>query len=158
MLQAVKVREQEETRDPSKPGLDLVERVVRARGDWERLLGTRERLDRLVLASGGHLRDLLGIISELLRRADHLPVDDSAVEESIGQVRSEFLPIADEDAAWLRRIAETGEASLGSIELLPQLARFLDTRLVLCYRNGNDWYDVHPLIRDEVLAQGTGGP
>lgn len=150
------MREQGENRDPSKPGLDLVERVARKRGDWPRLLGTRERLDRLALASGGHLRDLLGILSELLRRADSLPVDDSAVEESIGQVRSEFLPIAEEDAAWLGRIAETGEASLGSIERLPQLARFLDTRLVLCYRNGSDWYDVHPLIREEVLAQEAG--
>ena len=32
-------------------------------------------------------------------------------------------------------------------------ARFLDTHLVLCYRNGAEWYDVHPLVRDLVLEQ-----
>lgn len=33
---------------------------------------------------------------------------------------------------------------------LPQLARFFDTNLVLNYRNGEDWYDVHPLLADEL--------
>jgi hypothetical protein len=36
---------------------------------------------------------------------------------------------------------------------LPDLARFLDAHLVLCYRNGHEWYDLHPLIRDTVIAQ-----
>ena len=36
------------------------------------------------------------------------------------------------------------------IEELPRLARFLDTSLVLNYHNGDDWYDVHPLIRQEI--------
>jgi len=33
-----------------------------------------------------------------------------------------------------------------------RLSRFLDTHLVLYLTNGEDWYDVHPLIRDEVCA------
>jgi hypothetical protein len=35
---------------------------------------------------------------------------------------------------------------------LPTLAHFLDNRLVLNYRNGSDWYDVHPLLRELVDA------
>ena len=31
-------------------------------------------------------------------------------------------------------------------------AHFLDNRLVLNYRNGSDWYDVHPLLREVVDA------
>ncbi len=30
------------------------------------------------------------------------------------------------------------------------LAHFLDNRMVLNYRNGSDWYDVHPLLREVV--------
>ena len=30
------------------------------------------------------------------------------------------------------------------------LAHFLDNRMVLNYRNGGDWYDVHPLLREVV--------
>jgi hypothetical protein len=32
------------------------------------------------------------------------------------------------------------------------LSRFLDTHLVLFLTNGKDWYDLHPLIREEVAA------
>jgi hypothetical protein len=33
---------------------------------------------------------------------------------------------------------------------LPTLAHFLDNRLILNYRNGSDWYEVHPLLRDVI--------
>jgi hypothetical protein len=39
---------------------------------------------------------------------------------------------------------------------LPVLASLLDDFNVLCYRNGDGWYDVHPLVRDklsELLAR-----
>jgi hypothetical protein len=33
-----------------------------------------------------------------------------------------------------------------------RLTRFLDTHMVLYLKNGTEWYDVHPLVRDEVKA------
>jgi hypothetical protein len=33
-----------------------------------------------------------------------------------------------------------------------RLTRFLDTHVVLYLKNGEEWYDVHPLVRDEVLS------
>jgi len=45
------------------------------------------------------------------------------------------------------------------------VARFMDSYLVLCYRNGEDWYEVHPLVREhvtrlagEVAREGRSGP
>lgn len=155
VLPTVKVREVK-TGKPFQPGLDALERVVQRRGDWERLLGSRAVLDRLILESGGHLRDLLRIIAEVLRRASSLPVPERTVEAALSSIRNEFLPIADADAIWLARIAETHEASLADVSRLPDLARFLDTHLVLCYWNGREWYDVHPLVRETVIAQAAG--
>ena len=40
-----------------------------------------------------------------------------------------------------------------SIDQLPRLSRFLDTHVVLCFRNGKEWYDVHPLIVADVKRQ-----
>jgi len=37
-----------------------------------------------------------------------------------------------------------------SIEELPRLAQFFDNNLVQNYRNGDDWYDIHPLLKDEI--------
>ena len=31
-----------------------------------------------------------------------------------------------------------------------RLARFLDSHFVLYFVNGKEWYDIHPLIREEV--------
>ncbi len=136
-------------------GLDALKRVVtaRAEGDWARLLGTEARLKRLVLASGGHLRDLLRLISEVIRRARELPVDDTVIEAAINQIKTEFLPITNVDALWLARVAESHQAEIEDLSRLPDLARFFDTHVVLCYRDGPEWYDVHPLIRDVVVAQ-----
>ena len=82
-----------------------------------------------------------------------MPASPAVVDAAVSQVRSEFLPIADADAVSLARIARTHTAGLSDVSRLPDLARFLDTHLVLCYWNGHEWYDVHPLIYREVMGQ-----
>lgn len=152
VLSAIRVRDPRTGR-AFRAGLSAFEKVARARGDWQRLLGERAVLDSITLSSGGHLRDFLRILAEILRRAESLPVPETTVAEATSQIRSEFLPIADSDARWLARIAETHRAELPDLGRLPDLARFLDTHLVLCYRIDSEWYDVHPLIAEHVAAQ-----
>ncbi len=135
---------------PFQPGLDALEKVVSARGDWPKLLGERGALDHLSQMSGGHLRDLLRLLSMILLSAHRLPVPERAIDTAIKRATAEFLPIAKEDALWLHRIAQTKQAELEGKNRLPDLARFLDTHLVLCDRNANDWYDVSPLVAEEV--------
>lgn len=155
VLPALKVRTEGDNA-PFQPGLDAIERVVAGRGDWRRLLGDRDALDRLSLASAGHLRDLLYMLAEVLRRADLLPVDTSVLDRVISKVTEEFLPIADADAVWLWKVAQTHRAALADVGKLPDLARFLDTHLVMCYWNGHEWYDLHPLVQEEVRRQVDG--
>jgi hypothetical protein len=152
VLPALKVRDS--SGNIFQPGLDLLERLISARGTWRDLLGSeRGTLDALSLLSGGHLRDFLRLFSEIIRRADRLPVPQATVDAAIAQVRSEFLPIADADAKWLQLIATRHGVALPDIKVLHDLARYLDTHLALYYRNGDEWYDVHPLVRDVVQAQ-----
>ncbi len=152
LLPAVKLRNRG-TGDPREEILEILARVVEARGDWRRLLGKRQLLNELIRHSGGHLRDLLRLVGEVIRRAENLPVEASTVDAAIAQIRNEFLPIANEDAVWLRQVAESHSAELQSADRLPHLARFFDTHMILCYHNGREWYDVHPLIADTVEEQ-----
>ena len=138
--------------EPFDPGLDILAHVVAARGDWSLLL-SRDQLRRICMDSGGHLRDLLRITADVLRRATVLPVADEMVERALAAARMEFLPIAEDDARWLARVASENNVVLPDVAHLSTLARFLDTHLVLCYRNGQEWYDIHPLIRENVLSQ-----
>ena len=154
VLPSFKLHEQDGTRIPA--AYDAFENVVRKRGDWKRLLGAdRAVLDRLVHHSGGHLRDLLRLLRDVALRARTLPVPERSVETTINQIRSEFLPIANDDARWLAEVCRTHQAELQSLDRLPSLARFFDTHLVLCYRNGEEWYDVHPLVAEQVRKQAT---
>ena len=154
VLPAFKLFEQDENRTPIPANFDAMERVVRQRGDWRRLLGNdRSLLDRLICNSGGHLRDLLRLLSQVLLRARELPVSGRTVDAAISQVRSTFLPIPNVDALWLAGIADSYQVDLEELAALPSLSRFFDTHLVLCYRNGEEWYDVHPLVREHVRAQ-----
>ena len=152
VLPAFKLLTQEGARIPE--GFDAMKRVVSRRGDWRRLLGEdRSPLDRLIQSSGGHLRDLLRLLAEVLLRTRELPVPGRIVDDAISQVRTEFLPIPNNDALWLDRIADSHQVALEELAALPSLARFFDTHLVLCYRNGKEWYDVHPLVREDVRIQ-----
>ena len=136
-------------------GVDAIKEIVARRGDWRKLLGNDAQLEEIIHMSGGNLRDLLRLLSEVIRRASltDLPVSEQVVEDAINQMRVEFLPIADDDALWLARIAETHEASFEGMDKLPDLTRFFDTHLVLCYRDGPEWYDVHPLIKEHMVEQ-----
>jgi hypothetical protein len=135
------------------PGIDALKTVLERRGDLRRLIGDEELIKKIILMSGGNIRDLLRLMSEIIRRAKTLPIGNALAEDAINQMRTEFLPIADADAVWLAHIATTHEAALESMDRLPDLTRFFDTHVVLCYRNGPEWYDVHPLIKDIVLKQ-----
>lgn len=155
VLPALKVK-QRNSQERYEPIYALLEQVVRQRGDWERLLGgNRELLQQIIAASGGHFRDLLRILIEIIRRVDAVPVSPSTVAEAIGQVRSEYMSIPDSDVEWLARIAESNEMCLPSQDKLPEFARFLETSIVLGYRNGDYWYDVHPLVRDVVRKRAS---
>jgi len=105
----------------------MVERVVAARGDWRRLLADRVALDRLICNSGGHLRDWLRLVGGVLTLAQQVPVPATSVDAAIDQLRTGFLPIADNEALWLAEISRTNQISLSRADRLPVLARFLDS-------------------------------
>ncbi|MCX4243708.1 hypothetical protein [Paraliomyxa miuraensis] len=152
LIPCLKVREQQG--GPSREGLDRVERIIARRGDWRVLLGERERLDALALKSGGYLRDLFRLVQSCLQRARNPAIAQGRlVELAIDDLRNDYLPIANADASWLNEVRRTHRASLPTGAELPRLTRFFDNHLVLCYRNGTEWFDVHPIIEDDVVAQ-----
>lgn len=152
-IPCVKVRDMDGS--PCRAGLDVLEKLVRRRGDWERLLGNWEALEDLCLASGGYLRDLFRLMQSLLRlcRGRALPASEDVIELVKHEIRNSYLPIANEDALWLDRIATSHGAELEDGERLHELSRYFDTHLVLSYRNGDEWWSVHPLVAEQVRQQ-----
>lgn len=141
------------SRSPDPDGLALMRRVVEKRFPAWPTVFKQEALDQLALSSGGDLREYFRLIRLCLpsvRDDQQLPLDEQAVQQAENAARSEMLPIPADHLGWLKRISQTHETCLQTDADLPTLAHFLDNRLVLNYRNGSDWYDVHPLLREVV--------
>lgn len=136
-------------------GLEVLRKIVGKRcPEWEQIF-SEAQLRRMACATGGDLRDFFRLIREVLIGASmpdggELPVADRLIEDAENKLRREMLPIAEDDKVWLRKINISKQAELQNKELLSRLAGYFDTHLVLNYRNGQDWYDVHPLIRDTL--------
>lgn len=138
---------------PVKSGLDkLVEVVEKREPNWIRAFGQREALEKLAKESGGYLREFLRLVQETLRaaRGRPLPVDPATLTRAVEKARRAYLPLTKQDAIWLSRVHQTKGVSLDNQAQLPELARLFENMLVLTYLEGREWYDVHPLVLDEV--------
>jgi len=153
MLPSVRVHGRQPEREPYEPGIRALLTMVGHRVDLETLFGEHwEACTRaLVMASGGHVRDLLMLVRETVLAGFDvpLPLGMTHVEQAI--------------AVW--RTGPGGHPwPLGTLQLLQQIdrdqnltqlpdgdlsafAQAMDQFLVLAYRNGETWYDVHPLVR-----------
>lgn len=144
--------------DTDPKGLEIMRGLVTKRfAQWPKIL-SEEQLNRVIISTGGDLRDCFRLLKQILVTTpgslEQLPVTDELVEHAENEIRRDMLPIAEEDRVWLESIHKTGKPGLAKTEGLYRLAHFFDTNLVQCYRNGEDWYDVHPLLRKEILTEG----
>lgn len=150
-LPSVHIRSRDRTPDPD--GVEIMQRILSRRFGYWRQVFTPPQVARMALATGGDLRDFFRLAKDCLIKSSairdmSLPMQDYVIEQAEHHLRRDMLPIAAEDAGWLRRIAQSKNPELDKITELPRLARFFDTHLVLNYRNAEDWYDVHPLLED----------
>ena len=143
------------SRDADPEGLKVLREVITARYPAWKKLFQPAAIDQLALSSGGDLREFFRLIRLCLpavRDDSQLPLSAEAVKTAENAARSEMLPIPADHLGWLQRISKTHDTCLEKDADLPTLAHFLDNRLVMNYRNGSDWYDVHPLLREVVDA------
>lgn len=132
--------------------VDRMVKLVTRRGRWQRILPDQEALERLILASGGHLRDLINMLIEAIHLAGK-GVKPDAAEKVVNVARRAYLPLYKDEIDVLRRIAESRDVRQITTKEQEYLLRFLDSGLVLCYMNDDFWYDVHPLVRETVRTQ-----
>ena len=114
--------------------------------------GSHALAEKLIEHSGGHFRDLLRLLEETILRTRKPPVTRDIVDRAIATVRRSFEGISREDAVVLQKIADQRACipETNSPQEITRLATFLNTHVVLYFINGDEWYDLHPLIRGEV--------
>lgn len=144
----------------SDEGLGKFEAIVQRRYPNYGAFLSREQLLRLAASSGGDLRDFFRMLRLAVARVPSLgslPLTDHVLEDAENAVRGDMLPIAADDRAWLSSIAHSHSHELPSLDKLADFARLQQGKYVLQYRNGEDWYDVHPLLKQELQRGVTAG-
>ncbi len=135
-------------------GVAAMRQVVERRFPRWRELISEPALDRLILASGGDLRQLLrrlvlDVLDEAYFQQERLPLQagDAILDVVLERHRAEIgnLVVRNEFPL-LQAIAKTHALDLQRREDLPIVAHFFDVRAVLNYRNGVEWLDLNPLL------------
>ncbi len=161
-LPAIKVAEKlsAELR-PAHDGISGLIQLVGKRIPLEKVFAERiDLLERIVLYSGGHVRFLLRIVQNLIvDNADQpFPPEDSLVDKQIRNLTEYWTrAVRPEDVSVLHRIHRDQDITQVSVDELAHLARFMDSNLVLCYQNGEGWFEIHPLIRDDIVKRANKG-
>jgi len=148
---------------PNHSGREVIQLALQARMDLN--LFEPEQITRLIVASGGNLRDLFALVnyaadSALLRNATQMNAEDGTA--AIVNLRSDYerrlgLSPYDRDqvtyedkADLLQRIYDGDkEAQIAG----PVMYSLLDARAVQEF-NGQRWFGIHPLVVDILAAQG----
>jgi nucleoside-triphosphatase THEP1 len=105
-----------------------------------------ESLDRLCRASGGHVRDLLRLLSAWIKKSRRqLPLTAEMLEQAIRERRNEMsLQISPDEWNLLQQVRQT--KTVGGDTGYKTL---IHSRLVFEYRDqGVSWFDVNPLLLD----------
>ena len=152
-LPMIKLRSRD--RRSFKQGLDAARSIIEKRVSSailkERLGSTsaEPRIRRLIEWSGGYLRDILRLLQSLLEIED-IPVSNERFEDILNRAGDNY-----------RRFVLTS----GRIDLLAQVAvdqdlilesdadreaadRLLSNSVVMRYTNKEDWYELHPAVRN----------
>lgn len=158
ILPSLKVRERaSKGGEENAAAIACLEEVVSRRVELDRLFGDARgaAMQKLALASGGHVRDLFNLLREVLRRAmsQGLPVALGDVDAAIDALSQDRGGLFRPTLTLLDEVRKSETLAALDDDQLGALSAAMDEYLVLSYRNGDTWYGVHPLI-EPLLDQG----
>ena len=125
-------------------GHDLLIAALARRIDLDALIPDREARDRLVVASGGAIRDLLSLVVEAALNTDGAQLTRGDVEYAVQRKKQRVRDLINANGWWGTLAAVARDKQIVSDTACLTV---LYHRLVLKY-NGEGWYDVLPLIAE----------
>lgn len=163
LLPNVKVQGRPPEREPNADAIDALTEMMGMRVDLDALFGKTRRacMMRLALVSGGHLRDLITLMNNIvmmgMRRP--LPLAMREVEDVIKEESAHYGNLFKDDLDVLLEVSKFGHVGTIDKKRLRAFADLMDQDLLLCYSNGDFWYDAHPILAEKLQrARETSSP
>ncbi|MBM3456953.1 MAG: hypothetical protein FJX77_00240 [Armatimonadetes bacterium] len=156
LMPSVRLRERLEPYETlSGPGPGLLLDVLRKRLDLDRIIPDEQARARLVLASGGALRELFQLLLEASYESGGSAVSWDVVQRVVARFRRDQRSLVSAHGWWdvLRAIRDTKDRVPGQ-----ECQAALYRRLAFYY-NDAGWYDIHPLLAEQPeLGLGPSAP
>jgi hypothetical protein len=141
---------------PYPAGMQKLYDLVARRIDMARIFGADpvQALSPVIEASGGYPRDLLRMVRQMLVDAKAFPIAPNVVQRVIDELSHQYAFIVrGTNLPLLKQIALTHALPQDDAEQVASFGRLLERWLVLAYRNGEEWYDLHPLVRRAPIVR-----
>lgn len=133
-------------------GVKRLIEVIERRVDVRAIFGDdlNKTLMPLVMASGGYLRDLLRLARNVIAHGATFPVDEDFIKQIIRKLAEDYrFTLYGSDLDIVVAVAQTHELPNEDPAQMARFTRLIEQRFILAYRNGDEWYDVHPVVRGE---------
>ena len=106
------------------------------------------RLEEIVRLSGGYPRSLIEILKNLISEPP-FPVSDSTFRRVCNGIREAYRRfLMKKDYEWLARVGWFKELFTETPEEQEIADRMLTDNAVMRYQNDDEWFDLHPAVRD----------
>jgi hypothetical protein len=148
-LPAVKVKNKEN--EVFQLGIETLKALVYCRiskDKLESIFGSdyQEKLNKIIIFSGGYPRDLLKILRTLILKDDY-PVEMEVIDSVFQHERNDYSELLSTKLIEQLKIVQT-EKSITNIEDLVIKDKMLNNHLILRYHNNGLWFDVHPAVEN----------
>lgn len=145
VMNAVRLRSRDQPYDAfDGPGRELLLKALGLRVDMDRLIPDTRARDRLVVASGGSIRELLALVVDAALSADGESLTFGDVECAVRLKKQRMRDLVNANGWWGTLAAVAREKQIVSSD---DCLSVLYHRLVRKY-NGEGWYDVLPLLTE----------
>ena len=111
------------------------------------IFDSTETLDHLCKMSGGHVRNILRILNDAIKKQKGLPISSENLNKVIQNFRNErTLAVEDEEWELLRQVAQTQKVKGDD-----GYQRLIRSMFVYEYRDDEgSWFDINPILKDSV--------
>ncbi len=152
---SIKLKEKSKDRCINK-NLDSLEKIIDNRIDLNSNLISKDAKRKIVLMSGGNIRQLIILTRESALKAknsDSISLGD--VESVIFNLRKQYSSATQRMETFLEEINKNHKPEDYGDENLKLLAIATREQMIFGYHNGDTWYDVNPIILDKEPCRPT---
>lgn len=125
------------------PNLEPEERLEKI----TEIFDSAETLDYLCQMSGGHVRNVLRMLNDAIKKQKGLPISRESLDKVIQNLRNErTLAVEDEEWELLRQVAKTEKVTGDDGD-----QRLIRSMFVYEYRDDEgSWFNINPILKDAV--------